>query len=677
MKRFVAATLAVCLFGGASVEARENYALLVGVSSYPSLDEQFWLVGPANDVDLVKTYLTTNPHVPFEAGNITVLADGVPGAGMPTLAAIRGGFADLAGRLQPDDFVYLHFSGHGTQAPALDPETEQDGLDELFLPADIGPWQDSIGTVENALVDDEIGQLIASLRATGATVWAVFDSCHSGTVTRAAPSGDDEVRLRKLDPSALGVPSAAMDRIVSRALPGAAAESPVDMGDTGGFVAFYAAQTNETTPEIRLPQGAEDRRSQGVFTFTLFEALAARPGITYRQLAQDVLRRYAVSNLARSTPLFEGDLDTPVFGSGEVSEIQQWPLQNDKGRLSVQAGHLHGLSEGMQLALMASPADPTDAALGLVQVEYAENFSSDLLSDLVEIPRGAYLRKISESLDYGMTVALPEEVNAVLEAAMVVAGEREMFGARIGFVAAGEEADIRLAVREGALLVLPGTGILAGGAFAFNPTIRLDDKSPEALGLALSDTLNRMARVQNLLKLGGAFHDGALDVEVDLETRSPDQPRLVALESVPVPTLVPEDEVHVVVRNLETFPMDLNVLYVGSDYSISHIFAERLQPGDRLKQGLVGITDAAYGRDRLILILTPAEKHSALEDLSFLAQEALPVTRALRGGAGFAEALAEAGFGTTMRAATALGGRKDNGADPVMLMYDIDTRPKN
>jgi hypothetical protein len=252
-----------------------------------------------------------------------------------------------------------------------------------------------------------------------------------------------------------------------------------------------------------------------------------------------------------------------------------------------------------------------------------------------------------------------------------------MFGARIGFVAPGEEADLRLALREGALLVLPETGILAGGAFAFNPTIQLEDKTAEELGLALSETLNRMARVQNLLKLGGAFHEGALDIEVDLETRSPNQPRLVALESVPVPTLVPDDEVHVVVRNLESFPMDLNVLYVGSDYSISHIFADRLVPGDRRKQGLVGITDTAFGRDRLILILTPAAEHSALEDLSFLQQDALPATRAFGGEAGFAEALAEAGFGTTMRAATALGGRKKNTGDPVMLMYDIDTRPRH
>ena len=86
----------------------------------------------------------------------------------------------------PDDFVYLHFSGHGSQAPALNDETELDGLDELFLPVDIGPWNDTVGAVENALLDDEIGEMIGAIRAKGATVWAVFDSCHSGTATRAS-----------------------------------------------------------------------------------------------------------------------------------------------------------------------------------------------------------------------------------------------------------------------------------------------------------------------------------------------------------------------------------------------------------------------------------------------------------------------------------------------------------
>ncbi|MEL6785735.1 MAG: caspase family protein [Pseudomonadota bacterium] len=298
-----------------SVLARTNHALLVAVSDYPNLDEKFALTGPKNDAKLVRDYLTGNSFAPFKAGNIITLADGVEGAKAPTLAAIREGFKALEAKAQRGDFIYLHFSGHGSQAPALNPDEELDGLDELFLPADIGPWNDTVGTVENALVDDEIGRLIDALRAKGATVWAVFDSCHSGTVTRAAPTGtgaDAEVS-RKLSPDALAIPD---DRLVEAAQattrgtggpakPETSALVTAGKG-SGQFIAFYAAQTNETTPEMRLPAGKKGRQSHGLFTFTLFETMAQFPGLTYRQLGQEILRRYSTTYRVQPTPLFEG-----------------------------------------------------------------------------------------------------------------------------------------------------------------------------------------------------------------------------------------------------------------------------------------------------------------------------------------------------------------------------------
>ena len=219
----------------------------------------------------MQTYLTTAAPVPFAPGNVTVLADGIEGAPAPTLAAIRAAFADLTARVQPGDFVYLHFSGHGTQAPAAHPETELDGLDELFLPADIGAWTDDASGVTNALVDDEVGAMLDALTPKGADVWVVFDSCHSGTVTRAAPSGDEEVRSRMLPPEALGLTVEQMEDVATRAVadPRARPEAPVAATGKGGhLVAFFAAQTNEQTPERNLPRGQPGRLPQGVFTWT-------------------------------------------------------------------------------------------------------------------------------------------------------------------------------------------------------------------------------------------------------------------------------------------------------------------------------------------------------------------------------------------------------------------------
>ena len=138
---------------------------------------------------------------------------------------------------------------------------------------------------------------------------------------------------------------------------------------------------------------------------------------------------------------------------------------------------------------------------------------------------------------------------------------------------------------------------------------------------------------------------------------------------------MPNDQVHVLLRNDEEFPVDVNVLHIGSDYSISHFFHGRLQPGNTLKKELFRITDEAFGRDRVLVILSPADPQSAIEDLRFLAQDAVAVTRGngSEDGAGFAGALRAAGFGTTTRGAVSLD--DDTRPAPVILQFDIDTVP--
>ena len=81
-----------------------------------------------------------------------------------------------------------------------------------------------------------------------------------------------------------------MDEVTTRSVgddPRAAPEVPVDVGaGDGSFVAFFAAQTNEVTPEKRLPKGKPDREPHGVFTYTLFETVAEHPGATYGQIGR-------------------------------------------------------------------------------------------------------------------------------------------------------------------------------------------------------------------------------------------------------------------------------------------------------------------------------------------------------------------------------------------------------
>ena len=692
-KLLLTSALALCAMPAL---ARENYALLIGANEYRNLDERWWLNGPKNDVEMVRDYLLAEAPVPFAAGNVTLLTDGVEGVQPATLQAIRDAFADLTAKAQPGDFIYLHFSGHGTQAPATDDPNELDGLDELFLPVDIGKWNDSVGHVENALVDDEIGAMVDALRARGADVWVVFDSCHSGTATRAVDAGDDDVRLRQLDPSVLGMDAEAMEDVLSRSIedPRAAPEPPVDVaaGGDGAFVAFYAAQTNEVTPEKKLPKGKPDRKPHGVFTYTLFETIAEHPGATYGQIAEEVLRKYAVKNLAKSTPLFEGDLDAVAFSGDAGAPVTQWQAMAGDGGFTIPAGELHGISQGDILAVMASAADGTDAALGYVKVTRTDTFTATAVpvehegkALPAELPKGLMLRKLDGAVDFTLTVALPPAGSAPADALLAeLAALQEVVGPRLVFVEPGAEADLRLAVipdspRPDAIWVLPSTGLAED--LASTPSVSAGDKSAEDLALTLGDTLSMMARALNLMKLGAAVGDGGgLDVEVEMLTRNAENPALTPLPFSPVPVLLPADEVHVLAKNNSDQPVDVNVLYVGADYSITHWAAERVLPGDELKRGLFAIGGDKLGQERMIVVVTPARQHTPVENLGFLAQDALDMTRAVggeeRADDSIGSLLAEAGFGETTRGAVPLsGGGEDSGPVPVILQMEVRTRP--
>ena len=228
------------------------WGVVVGVGEYERLDASLSLEGPPNDVPLVLTWLRRQ-GVPRR--HLTILADHVPGVdGLPTRATILGALAALPGRMQSGDIAFLYLAGHGSQQPQGGREwSKADGLDETFLPRDVGRWDAASGCVQGAIVDYEIGSAIEALRARGIFVWLVVDSCHSATLARALLV--PHVRVRAVSPQELGVPA---DSTSAARAPNAAAQRLVKaqgLAAPGGYVAFYAAQTTESAPELPLPAG--------------------------------------------------------------------------------------------------------------------------------------------------------------------------------------------------------------------------------------------------------------------------------------------------------------------------------------------------------------------------------------------------------------------------------------
>ena len=106
--------LGMALFSCASSYA-DTYALLVGVSGYPSLAESRRLRGPANDVQLMRAALIQQG---VASNAITTLADGVKGSqALPTRQNILAGMRVLATQAKPGDWAIVYFSGHGSQQP--------------------------------------------------------------------------------------------------------------------------------------------------------------------------------------------------------------------------------------------------------------------------------------------------------------------------------------------------------------------------------------------------------------------------------------------------------------------------------------------------------------------------------------------------------------------------------
>lgn len=712
--------------GRAGAQERTNHALLIACTAYPNLPPKVALIGPNHDAVLVRDYLLDNAPVPFEPENVTVLADGLDGAtASPTHANILSALKAIADKAVRGDFVYLHLSGHGAQQPETVAGNETDGLDEIFLPADTGKWEDRERGVPNALVDDDIGAALDAIRDKGAFVWTIFDCCHSGSATRAAPVGEDLVAERKVEFADLvdervradgeRAYVAAASATASRGAEDAAA--PRQAGFTiadqptgaeaiakGGLVAFFAAQTIETTPEMPLPRGAEDAQKYGLFTYTIFQKLAENPNVTYRQLGHAVLQQYAADSRQRPTPLFEGELDARVFGSEKIDTVMQWPIAIRNGAATLPAGLLHRLSRGTRLAIVPSPVSEADEAVGYVEVQSAKNLTSRVASvahdgkpalALDAFPPNAYARLTELQLDFTLTVARPApaqgldaEVALVNETLDRLAGKA---GAtfRIALVEPGAEADLRFAVmRENAvpgaadgardtpaLWFLPPSGDLDMANGHLPPLVAINLEDPGRLEAGIGDNLTKIFRATALSRLAGASDYPEDQVRVAFKVRRIDTDRFEPLDGAAVPRVLPGDEVHIEAENLSSGLVDINILYVGSDYSITHIDAQRLVSGARVDEGLLGFTDTSFGVERMIAVLTEAPPLSEVEDLSFLQQGGVPPATRNVGIGDFSSALLDIGAAPATRSAMKLGD-KGGGQKGAVMIFSLETTPR-
>ena len=295
---------AVIVFSGTASAAGKKYGLFVGINKYVTSTE---LSGCVNDAMMMRQTLETK--FGFSRADNTLLTDAAA-----TRDAIINNLKKYQAVAGKGDIFVFHYSGHGTLFPDMysedqdetnlvyvefyDPETKKTEVlaprgkyDSAIVPVDSDnntsgkPW-------DNLILDDELSAIFAVFTQKGAQVVFISDSCHSGTIGKAATS-KDKVRMTPLA-AALGFRR--FDEIKFT--------EPATKRTTGFPVpvnGLYITLTGAKDDEFALDAGGLPK-PMGLFTYTLLRQINGPNGTRLSYEATMNIVRPAVARLAGDNP---------------------------------------------------------------------------------------------------------------------------------------------------------------------------------------------------------------------------------------------------------------------------------------------------------------------------------------------------------------------------------------
>lgn len=202
-----------------------------------------------------------------------------------TKAAMVQAMGDLIGKGAKGDTLVITFSGHGTYQPDEDGD-EADGLDEALCPYDLQ-------TQGAALTDDEIKALFAGRKA-GVRIVLISDSCHSGTVTRAAKAEKDADTRPRFMPMGNWLPT----KLLPKNRAGNTATTMVGPSGSSPLLGAYSNKLGDLLlsgckegPNNFSYDARINGRYNGAFTYYALKALARlKPGATYAEWHKAIVK---------------------------------------------------------------------------------------------------------------------------------------------------------------------------------------------------------------------------------------------------------------------------------------------------------------------------------------------------------------------------------------------------
>jgi pimeloyl-ACP methyl ester carboxylesterase len=615
------------------------YALLVGIDEYQSPVRP--LSGCVRDITTIHEFLQT--RVDGDGRGLKVL----PLLNLQaTLQAVTDGFRQFLTQAGEGDVALFYYAGHGSQAivPKGLEQLEPDGLVETLV------CYDSRQQGKYDLTDKALSALIAEVAERGPHIVAIFDSCHSGTITRALKDDADfsvrRVARDERERPATELELASPRKQTSRAADAADTEVKWVALPSGRHVVISACHSDEEAKETRI--GGQRR---GVFSYSLVETLqGASETVTYRDLFKRV-QALVQTRAQHQKPVIEvsatGDLDQPFLGGAVSKQPPYFTLHHDKQEgWMIDGGAANGIAAPVGEETTVLAIFPIDAGLnekgdfkgvlGQARVKRVTPASSNVEFSLHDHGR------LDESKTYKAVVTAtplpPLDVD-------LTGDEQGVELARRALATAEPDDKPSLLVRE-----MPGAGELklmvdAGGyimrrvADDYPLTVRVDGLTAEGAQKAVAylEHVARWQRVAQLINPGRRIKPSAVKMELfevsaDGAEKQIDLGREVRLNYQKKDDKWRAPRVRVRLTNTSDEKLFCMLFDVAEDYSITPLMkCEHLESGKPVfandgktiklaidpelhKQGMVQV------RDIFKLIISTEEGDPAL-----LAQEGLKV----------------------------------------------------
>ncbi|GAB1539325.1 hypothetical protein NUACC21_19910 [Scytonema sp. NUACC21] len=376
------------------------YALLIGIDCYlenrlPDGSSYKKLTGCVRDINQVETFLKNTFNVPdAQIFKLTASQSEIPNLPkespqeLPTYENIVNKFQELTELAQPQDHIYIHYSGHGGRAVTIYPKLKGHfRFDEALVPMDIGNSQ------ARYLRDLELAQLLQNMVDKGLLVTVVLDSCHSGGAVRGEIK---DFSIRGLDRNTIDTTQRSQESLVP--LSSQVMETWLQQQNTRnaiatsgwlpepkGYVLLAACRDSEYAYEYPF----EGQQNNGALTYWLLDSLQKLGNnVTYRTLHSRIQAKVN-TQFPRQTPMLQGESDRTIFSDRSMLSqpaVVVKKVDLEKKRVLLQAGQAQGLRKGAEFAIyQLGTTNFTDASKRVALAKIVEVLAQESWAEITAI----------------------------------------------------------------------------------------------------------------------------------------------------------------------------------------------------------------------------------------------------------------------------------------------------